>query len=142
MKNNISISNKRMFRNGGRPIHKFIHKHVPLPQAQVKWKLHDKQTYPPQQQAGGRWEVFAQTQFSVQPKSTYSLSLGIGVELVRGVCSVSLRQKLKESRCSLHDSFIAESVDSIIVTIQNNSDDDKVSIAAGASLCYVTHQSA
>ena len=130
----------KMFRNGGRPIHKFINKHVPLPQAQVEWKLHDKQVYPPRQHEGGRWEVFAQTELSIPPKSTCFLSLGIGVELVQGVCSVSLRQKLKEHRCSLHDSFIAESVDSIIVTIQNNADCE-VKVPAGASLCYITHQS-
>ena len=73
-----------MFRNGRRPIYKFINKHVPPPPVQVSWNLHDKQAYPPRQQAGGRWEVFAQTQLSIPPKSTYPLTLGIGVQLMQG----------------------------------------------------------
>ena len=128
-----------MFRNGSRPIHKFINKHVPPPPVQVSWNLHDKQAYPPRQLAGGRWEVFAQTLLSIPPKSTYPLTLGIGVQLMQDVCCVSLRQKLKERRCSLHDSFVAESVESIIVTMQNNSE-VPVLIPAGDSLCYIVHQ--
>jgi hypothetical protein len=55
---------------------------------------------------------------------------------VQGVCSVSLRQNLKVKRCSLHDGFVAEPVDDIIVTIQNNSD-DAVTILKGDSLCFI-----
>ena len=56
------------------------------------------------------------------------------------MCSVSLRQTLKEKKCSLQDGFVAESVDDIIVTIQNNSD-TAVVISEGESLCLLTHQS-
>jgi hypothetical protein len=55
---------------------------------------------------------------------------------VQGVCLVSLRQNLKVKRCSLHDGFVAEPVDDIIVTIQNNSD-VAVTILKGDSLCFV-----
>ena len=128
-----------MFRNGSRPKHKFINKHVPAPPVQVSWNLHDKQAYPPRQQTGGRWEDFAQTLLSISPKSTYPLPLGIGVQLMQGVCWFSLRQKLNKRRCSLHGSFVAESVKSIIVTMQNNSEVPML-IPAGDSLCYIVHQ--
>ena len=111
-------------------------------QTQGKWKLHDKQTFSPRlQRASGRWEVFAQTQFSVSPKATYYLLLSAGVQLIQIICIVSFRQEFKILQCSLQHRFIAESVDNIIITTRHNLE-DKMSIAAGASLSYIIHQSA
>jgi hypothetical protein len=53
---------------------------------------------------------------------------------------VSLKQTLKIKRCSLQDGVVSETVDDIIVTIQNNSDNE-VTINAGDSLCFVGTQS-
>jgi hypothetical protein len=116
-------------------IHKLIHKHE---HSAVKWLHHENYTHLAEQ-LHGKWEIFAQKCFTIQPKSRLTLSLGIGVQLMRGVCSVSLRQALKEKRCSLQDGFVAESVNDIIVTIHNNSD-VAVNIVEGESLCFVAHQ--
>jgi hypothetical protein len=120
------------------PIHKFIHKYERPPSAPVKWIPHENLAYPAKP-LPGKWEIFTQNELSILPRSVTTLTLGIGVQLMRGVCSVSLRQLLKEKRCSLQDGFVAESVDDIIVTIQNNSD-AAVCIVEGESLCFVTHQ--
>ena len=53
---------------------------------------------------------------------------------------VSLKQDLKIKRCSLQDGVVSETVDDIIVTIQNNSD-TVVTINARDSLCFVGTQS-
>jgi hypothetical protein len=52
------------------------------------------------------------------------------------VVFISLKQELKIKRCSLQDGVVAESVDDIIVTIQNNSE-VAVNIVEGESLCFV-----
>lgn len=123
----------------GMPLHKFIHKYERPPPPPVRWRPHEGLAYPPNQ-LNGRWEIFTQQPLSIQPRSAIALSLGFGAIIVRGVCLVSLRQTIKEMRCSLQDGFIAESVENIIITIQNNSD-VIVNIAAGDSLCIVTHRS-
>lgn len=120
------------------PIHKFIHKYERPPPAPVKWLQHENLAHPVNP-LPRKWEIFSQEQITIHPRLAITLSLGIGVLIIRGVCSVSLRQTLKEKRCSLQDGFVAESVDNIIVTIQNNSD-NVVNISAGESLCFVSHQ--
>jgi hypothetical protein len=77
---------------------------------------------------------------TINPKSTITSSLGFGIRLdwSRGVCSISLRQALKEQQLSLHDGFIAETVENIIITIQNNSS-NVVNIDEGESLCFIMH---
>ena len=122
----------------GMPIHKFIHKHERPALAVVKWLPHKNLTYPAEP-LHGKWEIFTQKALTIQPRLTLTISLKMGVRLTRGVCSVSLRQRLKEKKCSLQDGFVAESVDDIIVKIQNNSD-VAVNIAEGESLCFVAHQ--
>jgi hypothetical protein len=54
---------------------------------------------------------------------------------------ISLRQDLKIKRLSLHNGVVSESVDDIIITIQNNSD-EAVTVNAGESLCFVGRQTA
>ena len=121
------------------PIHKFIHKSKRSPPASVKWLPHENLAHPAEP-LYGKWNIFAQQSLTIQPKAALTIALGIGVRLFQGVCSVSLRQSLKEKRCSLQDGTIAESVNDIIVTIQNNSE-VAVNIDEGESLCFVTHQS-
>jgi hypothetical protein len=117
------------------PVHKFITKHT---HDAVRW-LPGETTYSPIQIEGMKWEVFAQKLVTVQPKSSVTLGLGLGVLMTRGLCFISLRQDLKEKRCSLQDGAVSEDVDNIIITIQNNSD-CPVIINEGDSLCYVTHR--
>lgn len=121
--------------NRGMPIHKFIHKYQRPPPAPVKWIPHENLVHPAEA-LPGKWEIFAQQSLTIQPRVALAISLKMGLRLLRGVCSISLRQSLKEKKCSLHDGFVAESVDDIIVTIQNNSD-VAVNIAKGESLCFV-----
>jgi len=128
-----------------RPLHKFITK--PTRQAEVRtqpisvsWKVKSNVTHAPKRQRGGlRWEIFAQNVITIQPRATNTLLLGLGVEMTGGVCLVSLRQSIKERRCSLQDGEVSEDVvDDIIVSIQNNSD-SLVTINGGESLCYVNY---
>ena len=120
------------------PIHKFIHKHKRPTPAAVKWLPHENLAHPAKQ-LNGKWIISMQQSLTIQPKAALPIKLKIGLRLFQGVCSVSLKQSLKEKRCSLQDGIIAESVDDIIVTIQNNSK-DAVNIVEGESLCFVTHQ--
>ena len=120
------------------PVHKFITKHERRPPAPIRWLLHESLTHPANP-LPGKWEIFTQQALTIQPRVALTISLKMGVLLIRGVCIVSLRQSLKEQRCSLQDGFVAESVDDIIVTIQNNSD-TAVNITEGESLCFVAHQ--
>ena len=118
-------------------IHKFIHKQERPPATAVTWIPHAGLAYP-QKQLNRRWAILTQQSLTVNPKWTITLSLGFGVQLFRGVCSISLRQALKEKQLSLHDGFIAETVEDIIITIQNNSS-NVVNIAEGESLCFIMH---
>jgi dUTPase len=115
------------------PVHKFITKHAA---AQIQW-LPKAVSHAPTQLDGNRWEMFAQTVVTITPRSSVTLVLGLGVSMARGMCFISLRQDLKEKRCSLQDGTVCEDVDNVIITIQNNSD-SPVRINEGDSLCYVT----
>jgi hypothetical protein len=123
----------------GMPIHKFITKHERQPPAPIKWLPHENLKHSAKPLTG-KWEIFTQQTIAIQPRVACTISLKMGVRLIRGVCIVSLRQSLKEKQCSLQDGFVAESVDDIIVTIQNNSDTE-VNINEDESLCFVSHQS-
>jgi hypothetical protein len=115
------------------PVHKFITKRASV---QIKW-LPKEVSHTPTQLDGNRWEVFAQKVVTISHRSSVTLALGLGVSMARGMCFISLRQNLKEKRCSLQDGTVSEDVDNIIVTIQNNSD-SPVIINEEDSLCYVT----
>ena len=64
------------------------------------------------------------------------VKLGFGVIMTNGITFVSLKQDLKYLRCSLQNETILESVDDIIITIQNNSN-TVVVIDEGRPLCYI-----
>ena len=57
--------------------------------------------------------------------------------MTKGICLASLKQEIKEKKCSLQDGEIASTED-IIVTIQNNSGHEVI-INEGDSLCYVSY---
>jgi hypothetical protein len=90
------------------------------------------------EQQRGTWEIFSQKELTIQPKSVKTLKLGIGVQLIRGVGIVSLKQGLKEKRCSFQDGFVGESVNDVFITIQNNAD-VAVKVQAGESICLLLH---
>ena len=96
------------------PIHKFIRKYKRQPPASVKWLPHENLAHPAEP-LYGKWSISMQQSLTIQPKAALIIVLQIGVRLRDGICSVSLRQSLKEK--SLQDGIIAESVDDIIVTI-------------------------
>lgn len=117
------------------PIHKFIHKYE---QPAVEWQPRENLAHPAAQCLRETFEIFSQEEIIIQPKFVKTLKLGIGVQLMRGVGIVSLKQSLKEKRCSLQDGFIGESVNDVIITIQNNAD-VAVTIQAGESICLLSH---
>ena len=112
------------------PVHKFINKANNC----LTWIVKDNK-YPAIQHQN-KWEIFAQENISIQPGHIFTANLGLGI-MNNTSCLVSLRQTLKERRCSLLDSVISEDVDDIIVNIQNNSS-STVEINEGDSLCYVS----
>ena len=118
------------------PIHKFIHKHKRPTPASVKWLPHENLAHHAEP-LYGKWSISMQQSLTIQLKTALPIKLKIGLRLFQGVCWVSLKQNLKEKRCSLLDGIIAESVDDIIVTIQNNSD-VAVDIVKGDSLCFLS----
>ncbi len=121
------------------PVHKFIHKYQRREEPPVVYRPHSDLQYPAQPR-NGRWEIYAQESFTIQPRASVTAILRFGVIIRRGMVFVSLKQDLKIKRCSLQDGVVSETVDDIIVTIQNNSD-TAVTINAGDSLCFVGTQS-
>lgn len=120
------------------PVHKCMRKPArPIPPV-VRWRPQEGFSYPAIRR-NERWEIFSQKALTIPLKSAVTLSLRFGVQLIRGVCSVSLRRALREKRCSSHNVLIAESVDDMIVTVRNNFD-VVVSIAEEESLSFVSHQ--
>jgi len=120
------------------PVHKFIHKHQRKDESPIVYNPHSNLKYPPTA-VNGRWEIYAQESFVIQPRSSFIAILGFGVSIRRGLVFVSLKQSLKVKRCSLQDGVVSETVDDIIVTIQNNSD-TAVTINAAEPLCCVGTQ--
>ena len=122
----------------GMPIHKFITRYHRPEEPPVVYRQHSDLQHLPQER-NGRWEIFAQESFTIQPRSSFTAILRFGVLIRRGMVFVSLKQSLKEKRCSLQDGIVSETVDDIIVTIQNNSDVE-VSVNAGDSICFISTQ--
>ena len=116
-------------------LHKFMTKHHD--QEPVNW-IQQEVKHPPVKH-GQKWEIFAQDSITIQPRGTFTAVLGFGVRMdSNGICLVSLKQDLKQKRLSLQDGTIAEDVDNIIVTIQNNADSE-VTIAEGQPFCFVNY---
>ena len=123
-------------------LHKFITKpersNIRTQPDSVYW-MPKEVTHKPMRQNGGlRWEIFTQEKISMQPGGSCTVVLGFGVRMTAGICLVSLRQEIKQMKCSLQDGTVSEDVDDIIITIQNNSASE-VKINEGDSLCYVNY---
>jgi hypothetical protein len=130
------------------PVHKFITKqcrNVGLHDLQpdsVRWIPKEVVHQPIRQNNGLRWEIFAQQLISIPPGGKFTAVLGLGVHMTDGICLVSLKQELKQKRCSLQDGIVAQAevIDDIIVTILNNSEHEVI-INEGDSLFYVNYNS-
>lgn len=120
------------------PIHKFWTKWVPNrdPPAMM-WRLHDAE-HMPVQYSSTKFGFFAQQSLSVQPKSTLMIQIPIGFSLRRGLVFVTLKNELRQKALLIPDGVISESVDNIVVSLQNNSD-VVVTIQKGEQFGYVDH---
>ena len=105
----------------------------------INWLLRKDVPHKPSQVNSRKCEIFAQLDIIIQPKSSLSVQLGLGVLIPRGRCLISLRQEIKARNVSLQDDIISEDVVDIMITIQNNSE-TLVTIPKGSSLCYVNYQ--
>ena len=122
------------------PVHKFGRKPQRMPLRQqpltIHWEPKNDVKYPPQKKTPVTWEIYSQEQLTIPANGTKMVKLGFGVIMSKGMTLVSLRQDLKYLRCSLHNETILESVDDIIIKIQNNSN-IVVTIDEGRPLCYI-----
>lgn len=123
----------------GMPIHKFITKYLRLEEPPVVYGPHSDLQHPPCTGTKWKMEIYAQESFAIQPRSSLTVNLRFGVLIRRGMVFVSLKQSLKIKRCSLQDGVVSETVDDIIVTIQNSSDAGVI-VNAGESMCFIGTQ--
>ena len=108
---------------------------VPQP-ATIHWKPRMDVIYPPQKTSPVTWKVYSQVKLTIQPKEIKIIQLGVGVTMSKGLLLTSLVQEIKYKCCSLQNETVIESVDDIIITIQNNSN-SPVSIEEGIPLCFI-----
>ena len=109
--------------------------HTPL----VRWIVPTNVDHRPVKINSRTWRVFCQKSLVIAPKTTKTVKLPIGVELSDGVIMTSLCQSLKEKRCSLQNELTLDSVNNVIVIIQNNSDNEAVNILEGTPICHVSY---
>ena len=119
-------------------VHKFGKKPVSLRQQllTIHWEPRMDVKYPAQKRTPVTWEIFTQEQLSIPAHGTKTVLLGFGFMMSKGMILASLKQDLKYKRCSLQNETILESVDDIIITIQNNSD-AAIVISENTPLCFV-----
>lgn len=101
----------------------------------VRWMLKETK-YNPIRRSETTWEIFAQQQLVIKPKETMAVSLQFGVQISAGVILISLKQAIKQNKCSIRNETVLEDVDNIIVVIENHSD-NTITVNEGSSLCYV-----
>ena len=102
----------------------------------IHWLPQKDVSHPPLKRTPVTWEVYTQEQITIPVNGTKTLSLGLGVMMSKGMVLASLKQELKYKKCCLLNETILESVDDIIITIQNNSD-TPVEIERNTPFCYV-----
>ena len=124
------------------PVHKFgesslNQRQIIVPQpATIHWKPRMDVFYPPQKTSPVTWKVYSQVKLTIQPKEIKIIQLGVGVTMSKGLLLTYLVQDIKYKCCSLQNETVLESVDDIIITIQNNSN-SPLSIDEGKPLCFV-----
>ena len=105
------------------PVHKFGRK--PLPTSRqprtVEWKPMSTVYFKPEKQTPRTWKIFCQELLTLKPKEPKTITLGFGANMSEGMILVSLKHDLKLQRCSIHNETLLESVNDIVITIQNNS---------------------
>jgi len=82
------------------------------------------------------WKIFCQQEIRLQPKETKQIKLQFGVEMSSGALITSLDNALKAQHCSLQSETTIDSVDDVIISVQNNSSKE-VLLAAGQPLCLI-----
>jgi hypothetical protein len=85
-----------------------------------------------------KWKIFAQEDIIVLSHNVASIELRSGVEMSSGVTIVSLMQQLKQIKLSIQNESVVETTDDIVISIQNNSNND-ITIKAGDALCFLTY---
>jgi hypothetical protein len=123
------------------PVHKFIHEYPQPPSAPpvaVLWYPSEDVKYPSERDHTHKWKIFAQEDIIVQSHIVTSIEIKFGVEMQIGVIIVSLTQQLKKVKLSIQNESVIETADDIVITIQNNTNND-IMIRAGDALCYLTY---
>jgi hypothetical protein len=123
------------------PVHKFIHKYpLPpsMPPTDVLWYPAEDVKYPAKRDHTLEWKIFAQEDIIVESHNAASIELRFGDELQIGVIIVSLTQQLKRLKLSIQNESVVETADDIVISIQNNSNND-IMIRAGDALCFLTY---
>ena len=92
--------------------------------------------HPPVKRTPVTWEIFTQEEIRVPARAKKVVLIQFGVMMSRGMVMTSLKQGLKYLRCSIQNEIIIESVDDILITLQNNSANDII-IGKGEPLCFV-----
>ena len=124
-------------------IHKFgkpLRSRVPkaLTVLTVQWKPRMDVKYPPKKRTPATWEIYAQECLTILPHEAKRIFLSFGVMMSKGMVLTSLKQELKYMHLSTQNETLIESVDDIIVTIQNNSSSIAI-INEGSPLCHVIY---
>jgi hypothetical protein len=123
------------------PEHKFIHKYPPPPSeppVTVLWYPVENVKYPAKRERTLKWKIFAQKDIIVQSHNATSIELRFTVEMQIGVIIVSLAQQFKRVKLSSQNESVVQSTDDIVITVQNNSNND-IMIRAGDALCFLTY---
>ena len=101
----------------------------------IRWKPGDLK-FPAHKKTPVKWEIFTQAKISVPANDFKIIMIPFGFTLIEGAVIIALKQELKYRKVSIHNETILESVDHIIITIQNNSS-NSLAIDENVSLCFV-----
>ncbi len=133
-------------------VHKLGQDYKTLPPMPVIWNPSNDVKYPASPMHPFKWKIYAQEDILIPGSSPEvaselrsnpgnsrkTISLKFGVKLYAGVVLISLVQILKNSKCSIQNESVAEPINDIIITVQNNTTND-VKLNAGEVLCYLTY---
>lgn len=120
-------------------VHKFGKKSVPLAEPSHPLTVHwipKEVRYKPVKRSLKTWEIFAQETLVIQPREIKTIELNFGVHVVAGVILISLKQEIKLRKCSIRNETVLESVDNILIILENHSK-EAVIINEGTPLCFV-----
>jgi hypothetical protein len=123
------------------PVHKFSHKYPQPPSVlpvAVLWYPAEDVKYPAERDHTLKWKKVAREDIIVQSHNVASIELRFGVEFSFGMIIISLMQQLKRVKLSIQNESVIETTDDIVISIQNNSNND-ITIKAGDALCFLTY---